>query len=235
VATPPTMPVAPPIAAPRAAPGPPPAAAPMAAPEAAPITPPPRPRCTGSYGFVQADRPNTNAAMTHGTVRVTIVSVRSSTGPNRQRQRIHRTLSLRESSASALRAQRACSGTSRKNLLAEPVRGGLAETVKTLSKTGMAHQRASEWLRNPRISHPVGLYSRRGGAEPWKRIPSNKSSRRSSQPMSKATAASSGELKSPAKGHEPDPPSCCYPCRGARVTTRLSPQSSCGPSGWLTQ
>ena len=114
MATPPTMPVAPPIAAPRAAPGPPPAAAPMAAPEAAPITPPPRPRCTGSYGFVQADRPNTNAAMTHGTVRVTIVSVRSSTGPNRQRQRIHRTLSLRESSASALRAQRACSGTSRK-------------------------------------------------------------------------------------------------------------------------
>jgi len=160
VATPPTMPVAPPIAAPRAAPGPPPAAAPMAAPEAAPITPPPRPRCTGSYGFVQADRPNANAAMTHGTVRVTIVSVRSSTGPNRQRQRIHRTLSLRESSASALRAQRACSGTSRKNLLAEPVRGGLAETVKTLSKTGMAHQRASEWLRNPRISHPVGLRSR---------------------------------------------------------------------------
>ena len=45
-------------------------------------------------------------------------------------------------------------------LLAEPVRGGLADTVKTLSKTGMAHQRASEWLRNPRISHPVGLRSR---------------------------------------------------------------------------
>ena len=105
MATPPTMPVAPPIAAPRAAPGPPPAAAPMAAPEAAPITPPPRPRCTGSYGFVQADRPNTNAAMTHGTVRVTIVSVRSSTGPNRQRQRIHRTVSLNSSSVSALRPE----------------------------------------------------------------------------------------------------------------------------------
>src|SRR6516164_5780433 len=29
----------------------------------------------------------------------------------------------------------------------------------------MAHQRASEWPRNPRISHDVELYSKLGGAE----------------------------------------------------------------------
>ena len=212
MATPPTMPVAPPIAAPRAAPGPPPAAAPMAAPEAAPITPPPRPRCTGSYGFVQADRPNTNAAMTHGTVRVTIVSVRSSTGPNRQRQRIHRTLSLGESSASALRAQRVCSDT--------------------CPKTSWLSLCVAVSLRREN-----SVQDRNGSSAGFRMAekPSDLASGGSSQPMSKATAASSGELKSPAKGHEPDPPSCCYPCRGARVTTRLSPQSSCGPSGWLTQ
>ena len=212
MATPPTMPVAPPIAAPRAAPGPPPAAAPMAAPEAAPITPPPRPRCTGSYGFVQADRPNTNAAMTHGTVRVTIVSVRSSTGPNRQRQRIHRTLSLRESSASALRAQRVCSDTCPKtSWLSLCVAVSLRRENSVQDRNGSSA--GFRMAEKPSDLASVGLYSRRGGAEPWKRIPSNKSSRRSSQPMSKATAASSGQLKSPAKGHEPDPPSCCYPRR----------------------
>jgi len=147
VATPPTMPVAPPIAAPRAAPGPPPAAAPMAAPEAAPITPPPRPRCTGSYGFVQAERLNANAAIIHGTIRVTIVSVSRQPGPRTTTTDTSHPFSRgiqRFGSASPKSLQRYVP----KNLLAEPVRGGLAETVK-MSKTEMAHQRASEWFTEP--------------------------------------------------------------------------------------
>jgi class 3 adenylate cyclase len=43
--------------------------------------------------------------------------------------------------------------------LAGLVRGDLAATVKTLSATDIRHQRASEWLRDARILHPVGLYS----------------------------------------------------------------------------
>ena len=48
---------------------------------------------------------------------------------------------------------------------AEPVRDDFVETVKTSSEPEMARQRASEWLRTPRISHEVGLYSKLGGAE----------------------------------------------------------------------
>jgi hypothetical protein len=54
---------------------------------------------------------------------------------------------------------------------------------------------------------PRGAILDREGAEPWKRTPSNESSPRSSQPMSRAIAALWGEMKSPAKRHEPDPPS----------------------------
>src|SRR5437660_10761252 len=50
-------------------------------------------------------------------------------GDNRQRQRIHRTLSLDEASASGLRARRAYSGRSRKPL-GEAVRVDPVETVE---------------------------------------------------------------------------------------------------------
>jgi hypothetical protein len=43
------------------------------------------------------------------------------------------------------------------NPLTEPLRDDIVETVETSSEPEMAHQRASEWLRTPRISHPVGL------------------------------------------------------------------------------
>ena len=49
-----------------------------------------------------------------------------------------------------------------RNPLAEPVRDDFVETVKTSSEPEMAYQRASEWLRTPRISHEVGLYSELG-------------------------------------------------------------------------
>ena len=48
---------------------------------------------------------------------------------------------------------------------AEPVRDDFVETVKTSSEPEMGRQQASEWLRTPRISRPVGLYSGLGGAE----------------------------------------------------------------------
>ena len=45
--------------------------------------------------------------------------------------------------------------------MAEPVRGDLAEPVKSPSATDMCHQRASEWFTDPLIFRPVGLYSTR--------------------------------------------------------------------------
>jgi hypothetical protein len=39
------------------------------------------------------------------------------------------------------------------------VRADLVETVKSPSVSDIAHQRASEWFADPRISRPVGLYS----------------------------------------------------------------------------
>src|SRR6516164_10143631 len=73
---PPTAPTAPPTAAPRAAPCPPAAAAPIAAPLPAPIRPPPIVLWTGSYGLVQADRPNMSpTATTHGVIRGLIIAL----------------------------------------------------------------------------------------------------------------------------------------------------------------
>ena len=60
---------------------------------------------------MQAERPNANAAIRHRAIRVNTLSLGLSTGSKRQRQRIHRTLSLDESSVGL------------ENLLAEPVRG----------------------------------------------------------------------------------------------------------------
>ena len=105
-----------------------PAAAPIAAPEAAPIC--------HRQGRVERDHmgscrprgptpPRRSHRAQFGSLSL---SRRPSTGSNRQRQRIYRTLSLDESSASALRARRACSGRSR-NPLAGPVRADLVETV----------------------------------------------------------------------------------------------------------
>src|SRR5262249_35113716 len=68
VIRPPTAPTAPPPAAPSAAPCPPAAAAPIAAPLPAPIRPPPIVRWTGSYGLVQADKPNTSPTATTNAV-----------------------------------------------------------------------------------------------------------------------------------------------------------------------
>jgi class 3 adenylate cyclase len=51
-------------------------------------------------------------------------------------------------------------------VVSKPPRGactdGFVETVETSSEPEMAHQRASESLRNSRISHQVGLYSALG-------------------------------------------------------------------------
>ena len=48
------------------------------------------------------------------------------------------------------------------NSLAKCVRDDFVETVETSSEPELAHQRASEWLRAPRISHKIGLYSKLG-------------------------------------------------------------------------
>jgi hypothetical protein len=143
LATPPKTPVAPPTAAPWAAPGPPPAAAPIAAPEAAPRRPPAKPRWRGSYGLVQAERPNAKVAITHGAIRFVPTFPRSSIECNRRA----------DAGSSHPFSQPA------RKPLAEPVRDDLVETVKTSSVPEMARQRASEWLRTPRISHDVGIYS----------------------------------------------------------------------------
>src|SRR5208282_5647064 len=42
---------------------------------------------------------------------------------------------------------------------AEPIRDRLVGTIETLSRSETAHQRLPEWLRDPRISRPEGLYS----------------------------------------------------------------------------
>ena len=161
---PPNMRVAPPIAAPRAAPGPPPAAPPIADPEAAPNTPPPRPRWTGSYGFVQAARPNASAAMTKDG--------------NRGMMAFPEAVDLFEPT------------TTTPFLSTNPAVGlenlsGRAWTWRFRHpiRDGMAHQRASELVKDLRISHLTGLYFRRELSEPWKRAPSNGSSPRSPQPM----------------------------------------------------
>ena len=45
---------------------------------------------------------------------------------------------------------------------AAPVHAGLVETTETSFGPEMAHQRASEWLRSPRISDPIGYILRVG-------------------------------------------------------------------------
>jgi hypothetical protein len=43
------------------------------------------------------------------------------------------------------------------NLLAEPVRDDLVETVKTSSTSKMAHQRVSEWFTALGLSRQIGI------------------------------------------------------------------------------
>jgi hypothetical protein len=76
-----------------------------------------------------------------------------------------------------------------------PVRRDLVETVKTSSEPEMAHRRASEWLRTLGSSMRSVYTPGRGGAEPWKRHPSNESSPRSSPPMLLATASAVDALQ----------------------------------------
>jgi hypothetical protein len=130
--------------------GPPPAAAPMAAPEAAPQRPPAKPRWTGSYGLVQAERPNAKMAITQGTIRFIRTFPRSSIKFNRRAD-------AGSSHPFYQRIQQRSRKPSRR-----AVREDFVETVKTSFEPEMAHQRASEWLRIPRISTPDGLYSGSG-------------------------------------------------------------------------
>src|SRR3954464_6839970 len=95
------------------------------------------------------------------------LSLRPSTGPNRQRQRIQRTLSLDESSASALRARRACRGRSR-NLLGQAVGVDLLRLWKPPpSASHNALSGSQNWRRTPPISHIQSKYVRSRGARDW--------------------------------------------------------------------
>jgi hypothetical protein len=63
-----------------------------------------------------------------------------------------------------------------------------------MAESKIAHQRLPEWAEKPSdLALSRAILGRRG-AEPWKRTPSNGSSPRSSQPMSKATVVGLEEV-----------------------------------------